>query len=109
MVNEGVAEMLTVGSELSWITWAVATAEQALLPVSVIEYVPAAVALMVCVVAPVFQRYVLVPPALKLTDELAHVSVALAGLILTVGTLLSWNTWALAVAVHPLLLITVTE
>ena len=69
----------------------------------------AAVALIEGVVAPVLQRYVPTPTALRLTDDVAHVNVALDGEILTVGGVLFWNTSIDALAVQPLAAVNVTE
>ncbi|GAB3697647.1 hypothetical protein GCM10027592_21990 [Spirosoma flavus] len=53
-------------------------------------------------VSPVFQRYVpLLPVALRLTDEVAQLNVALEGVMLTVGTLLAWKIVRLVVLEQP--------
>ena len=64
---------------------------------------------MTCAVSPVFQRYVPLPTAVKLTAGLVQVNVALAGLMLTVGGVWSAPTTTLVEAVQPLAPVTVTE
>ncbi|GAB3697642.1 hypothetical protein GCM10027592_21980 [Spirosoma flavus] len=62
------------------------------------------------VVSPVLHRYVTPLPLIdKVTAGLAQVNVALLGVILAIGALLSWEIWAKAVAVQPFVAINVTE
>ena len=101
--------MLTVGGVVSRYTCAEAKAVHPFAPVIVTEYAFAEVALMTDVVAPVLHRYVPVPTAVKLAVGLAQVNVALPGVTLTMGGVISRATCIDAVAVQPLAPVNVTE
>ena len=73
------------------------------------EYVFAVLTDIACEVAPVLHRYVPGPATLKLIVGVAQVNVALDGLMLTVGTVMSWKICMAALAVQPLAPVSVTE
>jgi hypothetical protein len=94
-------------SELDTITLVVAV--QPLLFVNTTEYVPAAVAEITDVLAPVDHKTNPVPMADKLTVGLAQLMTVVLALMLSEGAAVELTTTALATAVQPLLPVKVTE
>ena len=90
-------------------TVALAVARQPLALVSVTEYVPATVAEITGVVAPVDHKTVPVPMADRLTVGLAQLNVPLLGVTLTEAATVALTTVALLTVVQVLLPVSVTE
>ena len=101
---------LRLGTVVLLLRMVVAVAVQPLAPVAVTEYVPAPLMLILAVVAPVLQRRALVDEvAVRVSEEVAQVSVPLRGTMLSVGAAVSDATVVVVLITQPLAVVAVTE
>ena len=98
-----------VGAVICWVMMKLSSSVQPLVEVTVTVYVPGSVMLVVAVLSPLFQAYILPPVAVKSILVIVHVSSVAVGVsIPAVGTVISWVMMMLSSSVHPLLEVTVT-